>query len=323
MLARCQREVAETCQLTRLQKIIVTGVLLATGLLFCGLSISPVLSPDAPRQVLHLRLALPHRRVALCRVARDAAPEHASDRGRTVAAVVYAASIVLTLLAALRVRSAVLTAVFVVAQIAGPVVRGVVRPGRAARLQSTARTIRSPVSPRVRCDGNLWSPVARDAGKVRFAAHHQGIATFPSHCRCSFVCFRIAFSPTPETLWLGRVMKARAGGQRERGSVARGQALWCVSPPPPSPPVCAAPPAGTCRARGAPQTADAVEADFECLMSHWSVISMFTLFLAEIEQQHTSRPSSSFRPLLWARETAKNSERKTCGCVSSSSGGAW
>ena len=42
-------------------------------------------------------------------------------------------------------------------------------------------------------------------------------------------------------------------------------------------------PLATSWQRGAPQTADAVEADFECLMSHCSVISMFTLFLAEIE----------------------------------------
>ena len=104
-LARCKREVAETCQLTRLQKIIVTCVLLATGLLFCGLSISLVLSP-------------------------------------TRFAKFYAASIVLTLLAALRVRSAVLTAVFVVAQIAaGLWYAASYIPGAQSCLQSTARTI--------------------------------------------------------------------------------------------------------------------------------------------------------------------------------------
>ena len=142
VLARCRREVAETCQLTRLQKVIVTGVLLATGLLFCGLSVSLVLSPT--------RFAKFYTFGSLCLTAASlfvVSPATqlrsiASDRGRTVAAVVYAAAIVLTLVAALRVRSAVLTAVFVVAQIAaGLWYAASYVPGAQSCLQSTARTI--------------------------------------------------------------------------------------------------------------------------------------------------------------------------------------
>ena len=85
----------------------------------------------------------------------------------------------------------------------------------------------------------------------------------------------------PATLWLGERMV------REEQGTVRGE-IWqqrldlsSVSGIVLS--VCNCLHAGAFRATGMPQTADAVEADFECLMSHWSVISMFTLFLAEIE----------------------------------------
>ena len=142
VLARCRREVAETCQLTRLRKIIVTGVLLATGLLFCGLSISLVLSPTRFAKFYTFG-SLCLTAASLCIVSPATQLRSiARDRARTVAAVVYAASIVLTLLAAHRLRSAVLTAVFVVAPIAaGRWYAASYIPGAQSCLQSTARTI--------------------------------------------------------------------------------------------------------------------------------------------------------------------------------------
>ena len=117
VIGRCWKETTETCQLTRLQKIICCGVLLVTGLLFCALSFAMFTSPT--------RFTKFYTFGSLCILAAsmfvvsplEQLRSITSDGRRTVSAVLYVLSIMLALYAALRLDSAILAAVFAVLQV--------------------------------------------------------------------------------------------------------------------------------------------------------------------------------------------------------------
>ena len=141
-LKRCWKEAVETCQLSGLQKMIIGGVLAITGVLFCGFSLTVLLLPT--------RFAKFYTFGSLCLTAASmfvVSPATQlrgilANRSRTICAIAYAISIFLTLFAALKLHSTILTAIAVIVQICASLYYAASYiPGAQSCLHGTARTL--------------------------------------------------------------------------------------------------------------------------------------------------------------------------------------
>ena len=141
-LQKFWKEVTDTCKLSGLQKMIICAVLAVTGLLFCGFSLTVLLLPTKFAKFYTFgSLCLTAASLFIVSPATQLRGILAS-RSRTISAVVYILSIILTLYSALSLRSTILTALFVIFQIASSIYYGASYiPGAQSCLNGTARTL--------------------------------------------------------------------------------------------------------------------------------------------------------------------------------------